>query len=150
MKKKIAAVALVLTLATVGIASARGGMGGGGCMGGGMGMNMNCPQIQGQVGQQLDKATQDKLDAFQRDTQPMRKQLVMKHAEMRALMQSEPPNPAAVSKLSGELFDLQAAMLDKARAAGVEDYVGGRGMGMGCGMMGGRGGGRGMMMGGKM
>ncbi len=92
--------------------------------------------------QQLDKATQDKLDAFQRDTQALRKQMVMKHAEMRALMQSETPDPAAVSKLSGELFDLQAAMQDKAKAAGVEDYIGGpcgmgMGMGMGRGMMGG-------------
>jgi Spy/CpxP family protein refolding chaperone len=144
MKKQIAAVALVLTLAVAGIASARGGMGGGGMMGGGM----NCPQMQGQMAMpQLDKATQDKLDAFQRDTQTLRKQIVMKHAEMRALMQAETPNPATVSKLSGELFDLQAAIQDKARAAGVENLVGGP-CGMGCGMMGGRGPGHGMMMGG--
>ncbi len=148
MKKKIAAIALVLTLATVGIASARGGYGGG--MGGGMGMGVNCPQAQGQMYQQLDKATQDKLDAFQRDTQALRKQIVMKHAEMRALMESATPNPAAVSKASGELFDLNAAMQDKAKAAGVEAYIGGPGMGKGCGMMGGRGGGRGMMMGNRM
>ncbi len=145
MKKKIAAIALVLSLATVGIASARGGMGGG--MGGGM----NCPQMQGQMAQQLDKATQDKLDAFQRDTQALRKQIVMKHAEMRAMMQSDNPNPAATSKISGELFDLQATMQDKAKAAGVAAYLGGGcGMGMGHGgMMGGQGGGHGMK-GGKM
>lgn len=43
MKKKIAAIALVLTLATVGMASARGGMGGGygGCY--------HHPQMQGQM-----------------------------------------------------------------------------------------------------
>ena len=136
MKKQIAAVAIVLTLATVGIASARGGMGGG------MGMGMNCPPMQGQMYQQLDKATQDKLDAFQRDTQALRKQIVMKHAEMRALMQSESPDPVAVTKASGELFDLQANMQDKAKAAGVTGYLGGPcGMGMGKGMMGqGRGG----------
>ncbi|MDP3480800.1 MAG: periplasmic heavy metal sensor [Desulfoprunum sp.] len=142
MKKKIAAIALVLSLATVGIASARGGMGGG------MGMGVNCPQAQGQqMNQQLDKATQDKLDAFQRDTQALRKQIIMKHAEMRAMMQSDNPNPAAASKLSGELFDLQATMQDKAKAAGVATYLGGGcGMGMGRGgMMGGQGGGRGMM-----
>lgn len=146
MKKKIAAVVLVLGLATAGIASARG-MGGG--MGGGMGMG--CGMMQGQMvqAQQLDKATQDKLDAFQRDTQGLRKQIVMKHAEMRALMQAETPNTAAVSKLSGELFDLQATMQDKAKAAGVDSYLGGPcGGGMGMGMMGGRGG-RGPM-GGRM
>lgn len=147
MKKKIAAVVLVLGLATAGIASARG-MGGG--MGGGMGMGMNCGQMQGQMvqAQQLDKATQDKLDAFQRDTQGLRKQMVMKHAEMRALMQAETPNSAAAAKISGELFDLQATMQDKAKAAGVENYIGGP-CGGGMGMMGGRGG-RGMMMGGRM
>jgi Spy/CpxP family protein refolding chaperone len=137
MKKKIAAVALVLTLAVAGIASARGG---------GMGPGMyNCPQ--GQMYQQLDKATQDKVDAFQKDTQALRKQIVMKHAEMRALMGSQTPDKAEVSKVSGELFDLQADMQDKAKAAGVEAYVGGpcgMGMGMGKGMMGGQGG-RGMM-----
>ena len=102
MKKKIAAVALVLTLAVAGIASARGGG-----MGGGMGPGMNnCPQ--GQMYQQLDKATQDKVDAFQKDTQALRKQIVMKHAEMRALMGSQTPDQAAVAKVSGELFDLQA------------------------------------------
>ena len=144
MKKKIAAVALVLTLAVAGIASARGGG-----MGGGMGPGMyNCPQ--GMMNQQLDKATQDKVYAFQKDTQALRKQIVMKHAEMRALMGSQTPDKAEVSKVSGELFDLQAAMQDKAKAAGVEAYVGGpcgmgmgMGMGMGRGMMGGQGG-RGM------
>ena len=145
MKKKIAAVAIVLTLATVGIASARGGMSGG------MGMGMNCPPMQGQMYQQLDKATQDKLDAFQRDTQALRKQIVMKHAEMRALMQSETPDPATVSKISGELFDLQANMQDKAKAAGVASYLGGPcGMGMGKGMMGHGRGGMGMGMGNRM
>jgi len=50
-----------------------------------------------------------------------------------------------LSKVSGELFDLRTAMQDKAKAAGLDNYVGGPGMGMG--MMGGRGGGRGMGMG---
>ena len=142
MKKKIAALVLIASLATAGVATARGGMG----------MGMGCPQMPQQAYQQLDDATQGKIEAFYRDTQDLRKQIVMKHAEMRALMQSETPNSAAVSKLSGELFDLQAAMQDKAKAAGVDEYIGGpgNGMGMGCGMKGGRGGGRGMMMGNSM
>jgi len=140
MKKKIAAVVLVLSLATVGIASARGGMG----MGPGAGMG--CPQAVSQY-QQLDDATKGKIDAFQRDTQDLRKQIVMKHAAMRALMTSQNADPAAASKLSGELFDLQATMQEKAKAAGISQYVGGCGMGGGMGM--GPHGGRGMM-GGKM
>jgi len=146
MKKKIAAVVLVLGLATSGVALARGGMG----MGPGNGVG--CPQGVGQY-QQLDEATRTKVDAFYRDTQDLRKQIVMKHAAMRALMASQNADPAAASKLSGELFDLQATMQDKARAAGVSQYVGVGGCGMGMGMGGGMGmgphGGRGMM-GGRM
>jgi Spy/CpxP family protein refolding chaperone len=127
MKMQIAAVAFVLTLAVAGFASARSGG-----MGGGMGPGMNCPQ--GQMTQQLDKATQDKLDAFHRDTLAQRKDMFMKKAEMKALMGSETPDRAAVSKLSGEIFDLKIAIKDKAKAAGVEAYVGGHGKGMGKGM----------------
>lgn len=146
MKKKIAAIVLVLGLATAGVASARGGMG----MGMGPGYGMGCPQGMAQY-QQLDEATRNKIDAFYRDTQDLRKQIVMKHAAMRSLMNSQNADPATASKLSGELFDLQTAMQDKARAAGVAQYVGGGcGMGMGMGPMGtGPHGGRGMM-GGRM
>jgi Spy/CpxP family protein refolding chaperone len=141
MKKTIAALALVLSLATVGSASARGGAGY--CMG-----YQNGP-MQGQGYQQLDKATQDKLDAFFTDTQDLRKKIVMKQAEGQALMQSDNPNTEALSKVSGELFDLRTTMHAKAKAAGLNSYIGGpgMGMGMGMGMMGGRGGGRGMGMG---
>lgn len=138
MKKKIAAIALTLTLtlATAGIALARGG---------GYGMGYGYGPMQGQMYQQLDKATQDKLDAFYTDTQELRKKIVMKQAEGQALMQSDNPNSAALSKVSGELFDLRTTMQEKAKAAGLDNYIGGPGMGMG--MMGGRGGGRGMGMG---
>jgi Spy/CpxP family protein refolding chaperone len=138
MKKKIAAIALTLTLATTGIAFARGG---------GYGMGYGYGPMQGQTYQSLDKATQDKLDAFYTDTQDLRKKIVIKQAEGQALMQSDNPNSAALSKVSGELFDLRTAMQEKAKAAGLDNYVGGPGMGMGMGMMGGRGGGRGMGMG---
>ncbi len=130
MKKKIAAIALALTLATVGMASARGGMGGGN------GAGYHHPQMQAQMYQQADKATRDKLDAFFRDTQGVRKQIIMKQAERQALLQSTNPDPAAAAKISGELFDLQATMQDKARAAGIDTFPGGPGRG---GMMGGRG-----------
>ena len=142
MKKKIAALVLVASLATAGIASARGGMG----------MGMGCPQMPPQAYQQLDEATRGKIEAFQRDTQDLRKQIVMKHAEMRALMNNQNADPAAASKLSGELFDLQAKIQDKAKAAGLDQFAGGCGMGMGMGGCMGKGphGGRGMMMGARM
>jgi zinc resistance-associated protein len=137
MKKKIAAIALVLTLATVGMASARGGMGGG------YGQGYNNPQMQGRMYQQLDQATQDKVDVFFKDTQDLRKQIMMKQSEKQALLQGANPDAAAASKLSGELFDLRATMQDKAKAAGVDSYLGGPGRG---GMMGGRGMGMGCRM----
>jgi hypothetical protein len=99
--------------------------------------------MQGQKYQQVDKATQDKLDAFFKETQDLRKQIFMKQAEGQALMQSDNPNSATLSKVSGELFDLRTAMQEKAKVAGLDNYIGGPGMGM----MGGRGGGRGMGMG---
>lgn len=103
--------------------------------------------MHGQMYQQVDKATQDKLDAFFKETQDLRKQIIMKQAEGQALMQSDNPNSAALSKVSGELFDLRTAIQEKAKAAGLDNSIGGPGMGMGMGMMGGRGGGRGMGMG---
>lgn len=138
MKKKIAALALVLSIATVGTAFAWGG---------GHGMRYQQPQMQRPMYQQVDKVTQDKLDAFYSDTQDLRKQIVTQQATRMALMQSTNPDPAAVSKNTGELFDLQTVMQEKAVAAGVDSYMGGAGMGVGRGMMGGRGGGRGMMAG---
>jgi hypothetical protein len=68
-------------------------------------------------------------------------------------MASSNPDPQAVAKVAGELFDLQTAMHDKAEAAGVAQYLPMRGMGMGGGMMGhrmkGMKGGQGGMMGGQ-
>lgn len=137
MKKTIAVIAVVLTLGSVGVASARGGMGYG----------WGYYQTPGYGYQQLDPETQAKLDNFYNETQDLRKQIMMKQAERQALIQGTSPNPAAVSKVSGELFDLMATMQDKAKAAGLETYVGGPGYGRG--MMGGPGFGRGMMGGGR-
>lgn len=145
MKKQIIAVVLISGLALATAASANWGRGGGRG-----GYNDYCPMVQGQTVQQLDPAVQEKLDKFYLETQDLRKQMVMKQAERRAMMQGQNPDPAAAAKLSGELFDLRTAMQEKAVAAGVDQYVGPRMMGGGFG--GGRGpngGGRGgKMMGG--
>jgi hypothetical protein len=101
--------------------------------------------MQGQMPQQLDQATQDKIKKFFKDTLPLHKEMAMKHAEKQALMQSDTPDPQAVAKVTGEMFDLRMTMQEKAELAGVDQYVGpghmGMGMGMGCG---GRGHGKGM------
>ena len=138
MKTKIAVIAFVLCVALAGTASARGGWGNGGGY-------YHHPQMPGYAYQQLDTETQAKLNAFYNETQDLRKQIIMKQAERQALVQGTNVNPAAVSKVSGELFDLMATMQDKAKAAGLETYMGGSGFGRG--MMGG---GRGMMYGCRM
>lgn len=143
MKKTIIAVALISGLAVVTTASANWGRGGGNAY--------NCPC---QVGyqQQVDPASQEKYSQFFTETQELRKQLTMKQAERRALMQTENPDPAAASQLAGEIFDLRNSLQDKAQAAGISQFYGrGQAGFMGGGPRGGRGGGPrggGQMMGG--
>lgn len=144
MKKKIIAVVLISGLAVASVASANWGRGGG------RGYNCGvCPQAQ--YMQQIDPAVQEKLDKFYDETQDLRKQIAVKQAEKMAMLRGDNPDPAAVARLTGELFDLHAAMRDKAEAAGVDEYIGpmgaGRGFGPGMGPYGGGRGG-GMMQGG--
>ncbi len=158
MKKHFLALALVIGLTTATVASAHWGRGGGGYGGYGYDcpMAMQGPMMQGQTYQQLDPATLDKIKQFYKDTLPLHKQMVMKRAEREALMESQTPDPQAVAKVTGEMFDIRVAIQQKAEAAGVDQYVGpcqmgmGMGKGMGMGMRGGRGSGRGMGGGGMM
>lgn len=124
MKKQIAIAAVIASIGIAGItqASAAGwGQRGGGNF-------ANCPCTTGQSSQ-IDPATQEKLDTFFNDTQDLRKDIAMKRAEKQALMRSENPDPAALSTVTGELFDLQVSMRQKAEEAGVDQYIGPRGPG---------------------
>ncbi len=146
MKKQIIALALITGLTMATAASADWGRGRGY---GGYG---DCPQMQGQMQgqtfQQLDQATKDKIKQFFKDTQPLHKEMAMKRAEKQALMLSDNPDPQAVAKVTGELFELRTAMQEKAELAGVDEYVGPGRMGRGgCGPDFGKGQGRGMMNG---
>lgn len=130
MKKIIAVTALVSIIGLTGLyqASAYMGMRGEGCCNGpysGMAA----------VTAQMDEATKAKFNAFFKDTQQLRKEIVMKSAEKRAHMRSEEPDAEKVGELAGELFDLRIAMHAKAEAAGLGEYIGMRG---GCGKNGGR------------
>ncbi len=136
MKKQLIAIALIAGLTMATGASADWGRGNRGQ--GGYG---NCPQMrgqmQGQMFQQLDQTTQDKIKQFYKDTLPLHKEMAMKRAEKQALMRSDNPDPQAVGKVTGELFDLRTTMQEKAELAGVSQYVGPGHMGgkgrMGCG-----------------
>ena len=127
MKKKLIITAMVLGLAFTGMqqASARG-------YGGGYGGD--CPQGCRSVFSQqvVDDEMKSKIDAFKQDTVELRKQMAMKRAEKRALMQAENPDAKAVAAVEGELFDLRLTMQEKAKEAGVP-YFDGRGMKKGMG-----------------
>lgn len=135
MKKQVIALSLIIGLTMATVASANWGRGGGRGYGGYGGYG-DCPQVQGQMMQgpmfqQLDQATQDKIQQFFKDTQPLHKEMTMKRAEKQALMRSENPDPQAVAKVTGEMFDLQATIREKAELAGVDQYVGPGSMGIG-------------------
>lgn len=90
----------------------------------------------GPMYQQLDQATQDKINTFWDSNQDLRKQMMMKVAEKQALLNTTNPDPTAVAKITGEIFDLQTTMRQKAEEAGVSGYLGRGSMGrgqMGCG-----------------
>lgn len=143
MKKHIVALALIVGLTMTTAASANWGRGGG--FGGGN--YGRCQQMQGQMMQgpgvqQLDQATRDKIKQFFKDTQSLHKEMAMKRAEKQALLRAANPDPQAVAKVTGEMFDLRISLRQKAEEAGVDQYIGGGrkgrcgGRGRGPGMMG--------------
>ena len=138
MKKKMMIMVVVAGLALAGTASAQCGKGGGG-YGGGYGHHGKMQG--GMLSQQLDPEIRAKVVQFRDDNLSLRKEIVMKRAEKRAIMNSTNADPAAAAKIAGELFDLRTAMREKAKAAGVESYMGrfGKNGGMGPGSMMGRG-----------
>lgn len=122
MKKKniaIATLAAAISIATLTQAYAGWGQQGQGYHGNGM--QGPGPQMQYT---QVDPAVKEKLDKFFTDTQDLRKEMVTKRAEQVALMRGDNPDPAAASKLAGELFDLRMTMRQKAEEANVAAYLG--------------------------
>ncbi len=115
MKKKITAAVIV---ATLGLASVHTAMAGWGQVNNAC---VNCPQQNTRV--ILDQATQDKIAKFYTDNQELKKSIVVKSSELRAMMKSENPDPEKVGALSGELFDLKIELQNKAKEAGVDQYI---------------------------
>jgi zinc resistance-associated protein len=105
------------------------------------------------VGHHMMTVDQEKIDPalikartkYLDETVAVRKEIVEKRAELRVLMRSDNPDSKAVGKLSGELFDLNEQLRNKAKETGLETY-GGFGM-MGAGMGYGMGYGHGMGIG---
>lgn len=136
MKKKIAVAVVIAGFGLAGLNQAYAGWGQRG------GQFMNYPQYQVQPIQQVaqvDPAVQEKMDKFFESTLEIRKAIAMKRAEKQALLRSDNPDPAAASKIEGELFDLRTTMRQKADEAGVAGLMGPRD-GFGKGGPGGKGG----------
>jgi len=129
MKKKIVAAILVSGLAITTVSSANWN---------GQRGNYDCPKMQMQGVSSLDEATQAKIKQFHVDNQALIKEMAMKRAEKRALMQGDNPDPKLAAQLTGEIFDLRTTIHLKAEEAGVSQYVGP--MNKGCNGKGGRGG----------
>lgn len=138
MKKKIAAIVLVTTLGFTAAGQAVAGWGGKQRMQ----QYGDCPMYNQQVVQpqgpnmprtaQIDPAVQEKIDKFFTDNKDLQKEIMVKGAELRALMQSDNADYKLIGQLTGELFDLRATLRANAVAAEVDQYLG-RGMGMGFG-----------------
>jgi len=131
MKKTLIISALVVGMGFFGLQQASANWG----MGDGPGMGHGCLKG-GPCYSQLDAAAKEKVDKFYNETKDLRKQIVMKHAEERAIMRSENPDPVKAAKLAGEIFDLGATLEGKAEAAGVSGLINcgkcdGPGQGMG-------------------
>ncbi|MDH3329508.1 MAG: periplasmic heavy metal sensor [Desulfobulbaceae bacterium] len=133
--KIILGIALVGAVALTGLQTAAAGPGGG--PGG-----LNVPPCGDCAGygygrQQLSDDTQKARDKFLDETTQIRKELTVKRAEKRALMNSENPDAKRVAQLTSELFDLREQMRSKAQELGLndEEFMGreyGRGYGRRC------------------
>jgi hypothetical protein len=70
-----------------------------------------------------------KIEKFFIDTKDLRKQLFVKQAEKDALMNSRTPDASAIANITGELFDLETIIHEKAKEAGFPKNFHGSGMG---------------------
>lgn len=113
-RKGVLIIGLLFTLGGVALvhqASARG-------WGGGPGGGSGCPWA-GQPCYQMDEADREKLETFRNETVELRRQIAMKRAEKMALFHHQNPDPNAVARVAGELFDLRIQMQSKASDAGL-------------------------------
>jgi Spy/CpxP family protein refolding chaperone len=134
----VAVLALSLTLGLAASSMARPGGGMGGGMGCGMGVMNLTPD---QAGKFFDLK-----EKFHSDTTPVRKQMMIKRAELGALQKSATPDQAAITAKQAEIKALWAKMQEKRTAFQAEagkispDLAKGFGRGMhggkgpGCGM----------------
>jgi hypothetical protein len=110
MKKLLMAVAVIGLLGFAGIqmASAHGGYG----QGGGYGY---CGQYDDEDNSKDNTAWEE----FRTETNDIRRSIVVKRSELRALQNQDNPDAKRVAQLTGELFDLQNDLDKKAADKGI-------------------------------
>ena len=111
MKKYLVAAALIGAIGFSGISMANGrgnygygpGPGYGDCGGGRFCDNLS-----------YSEKDNEKASAFFTETKELRKEIVVKRSELDALMRQDNPDEKKVAKLTGELYDLEISMDEKA------------------------------------
>ena len=105
MKKYLAAAALIglMGFAGISMANPQGNYGYGNCGGPSYCDNWS-----------YSENGDEKTSAFFEETKELRKQIVVKRSELDALMQQDNPDEKRVAGLTGELYDLQTQMQEKA------------------------------------
>ncbi len=96
---------------------------------------MPCPTMKQNCG--MSAEMMKAKDAFLQDSRDLRKSMMVKRSEMRAMMQGTNPNPEKVAALAGEIFDIREQLRAKAIANGLpgHGFTGPPGMRPGCNMM---------------
>lgn len=80
-------------------------------------------------GNNIDEATLAKLNDFNKANRAIKKQLAVKQAERRALLNMDSPSPEQAKSLAGEIFDLRATLSVNAEKAGLPVQLACAGMG---------------------
>ncbi len=71
------------------------------------------------------------IEKFRVETNSIRKEIVVKRSELNALLRNDNPDEKKVAKLTGDLYDLQSELEEKADKAGVRGrYAYDHGQGM--------------------
>lgn len=80
-------------------------------------------------GNNIDEATFVKVNEFTKANRGLNKQLAMKQAERRALLNMDSPSPEKAKALAGEIFDIRNTLNVKAEKAGIPAQLACYGMG---------------------
>ena len=114
MKTLLVATVMIATISFAGIqtVSAHGG----GNYRGGYGY---CDEYDGENSAIRDRDSGD-YEKFHKETSDIRREIAVKRSELRALNRQDNPDGKRAAQLTGELFDLEEKLTEKAAESGIE------------------------------